>query len=415
VTALVVSVPAGSTKPKLQKEIAMSGRMLVTFAALVFWLIPAAAPAAPFFPLQLGAYSQFDGSDLSGHTWQASIWVVAEGIKLNSQTYFHIRRQNWNPYGWEPLGPQDFLMRSTEVDAFMSLGGPEWRQFSVTPENWRYDDPPGQTECYTQVEVTGPMEITVPYGYFPQAYQDKGTFNDPVKQYNPWYAYLAPGLGLIKEVQTNVPSESTTMTQVLSQTGTMGVSLFPMMTGYTWTYNGRDKLGNTWQMQMQTLGQVSFGGNTYFRMRQINYYPFGENPKREFYMRCSANQAWISYDGMTEYLAFQVARQGTQWNYPDPWDRGTDYIFIDFIEPINVLGGSLLAYPHDGTFVGEGGKNGFWIDYIVPAVGLVRRDDYNLPGPDRAPLIFELVKMEQVGSANPGNPGNPGVLLLLLE
>jgi len=392
----------------------MSGRMLVTFAALVFWLIPAAAPAVPLFPLQLGAYSQYDGSDLSGHTWQASIWVVAENIEFKSQTYFHIRRQNWNPYGWEPLGSQDFLMRSTEEAGYLSVGGEEWHQFQTTgtPQNWIYYDPPDQTQCYTRVEVTGPMAITVPYGYFPQTYQNKLTSYDPYHQYNPCYAYLAPGLGLIKEEQTNVPSESTTQTQVLSQTGTMGVSLFPMMTGYTWTYNGRDKLKNTWQMQMQTLEQVSFGGKTYFRMRLINYYPFGENPKREFYMRCSANQAWISYDGVTEYLAFQIARQGTQWNYPDPWDPGTDYIFIDFVGPINVLGGSFLAYPHDCTFVGEGGKNGYWIDYLVPAVGLVRRDDYVLPGPDRAPLIFELVKMEQVGSAN---PGNPGVLLLLLE
>ena len=392
----------------------MSGRMLVTFAALVFWLIPAVAPAAtaPLFPLQLGAYSQFDGSDLSGHTWQASIWVVAQNIEFKSQTYFHIRRQNWNPYGWEPLGSQDFLMRSTEVAGYLSVGGEEWHQFQTTgtPQNWIYYDPPDQTQCYTQVEVTGPMEITVPYGYFPQAYQDKGTFTDPVHQYNPWYAYLAPGLGLIKEVQTNVPSESTTQTQVLTQTGTMGVSLFPMMTGYTWTYNARDKLGNKWQMTMRMQEQVTFGGHTYFRVRQNNYYGPGQN--QEFYLRCSANQAWISYDGVTEYLAFQVARQGTQWTYPDPRYPGTDYIFLDYVGPINVLGGSFLAYPHDGTFVGKGGENGFWIDYIVPAVGLARRDDYNLPDPDRAPLIFELVKMEQVGSAN---PGVPGVLLLLLE
>ena len=84
-------------------------------------------------------------------------------------------------------------------------------------------------------------------------------------------------------------------------------------------------------------------------------------------MRCSANQAWISYDGVTEHLAFQAAGPGTSWNYPDPWETGTDYINIASIEPINVMGGSFLAYRHDGTFTGEGGMGGSWVDYIVPA------------------------------------------------
>ena len=112
----------------------MSGRMLVTLAALVFWLIPAVAPAAtvPLFACELGEYTQFDGSDGAGNQWQAKIKVVAENITLNGQTYFHIRLQNWDPYRSNPRGAEDVLIRSTDVDAFLSLGGPEWRQFSTT-------------------------------------------------------------------------------------------------------------------------------------------------------------------------------------------------------------------------------------------------------------------------------------------
>ena len=117
----------------------MSGRMLFTFAALVFWLIPAVAPAATgdLFPLQLGAYYDYDGSDGAGHTWKHRAKVVAQNITLNGQTYFHIRRQNWDPYRSNPRGAEDSLVRSTDVDAFMSLGGPEWRQFSTTA-SWQY-------------------------------------------------------------------------------------------------------------------------------------------------------------------------------------------------------------------------------------------------------------------------------------
>ena len=58
----------------------MSGRMLVIFAALVFWLIPAVAPAVtlPLLSCQLGEYTQFDRYDGAGNQWQAKIKVMAE-------------------------------------------------------------------------------------------------------------------------------------------------------------------------------------------------------------------------------------------------------------------------------------------------------------------------------------------------
>jgi hypothetical protein len=156
-----------------------------------------------------------------------------------------------------------------------------------------------------------------------------------------------------------------------------------------------------WQVQEQ----VTFGDNTYFRIRQKNYSSSsGGDGDWEFYLRCSANQAWISYDGITEHLAFQAAGPGTSWNYADPWDPGTDYITIASLGPINVMGGSVLAYRHDGTYT-EGGS---WVDYLVPGLGIARREDSDLPGPSRAPLIYTLTKITQ-GSVS------PAVNLLLLD
>jgi hypothetical protein len=384
----------------------MSGRMLVAFAALVFWLIPAAPAASmPLFAGQLGDYTQFDGSDGAGNRWQAKFKVVAENISLNGQTYFHIRQQNWDPYRSNPRGAEDALLRSTDVDAFMSMGGPEWRQFStVAPGNWQYWDPPGQAVTFTQVDVAGPMPVAIPLGTF-QAYENKFTYNEPSHQSAPWYAYLLPGPGLIKEFTTDVDPGRVQRTLVINSYGNDPVSLFQLKTGLRLIYDASDKLGNKWQMTMLVQEQVTFGGHTYFRVRQNNYYSPGRN--REFYLRCSANQAWISYDGVTEHLAFQAAGPGTSWSYPDPWEPGTDYMNIASIEPIKVMGGSFLAYRHEGGFALGGDV--YWVDYVVPGTAIVKIEDSDFSDQSgRAPLIFILTEKTQ-GSAT------PAVNLLLLD
>ena len=125
------------------------------------------------------------------------------------------------------------------------------------------------------------------------------------------------------------------------------------------------------------------------------------------YLRCSANQAWISYDGVSEHLAFQAAGPGTYWTYADPWEEGTDYTNIASIDPFNVMGASVLAYRHDGGFAALPGV--YWVDYVVPGLGIVRREDSDFSDPSgRAPLIFTLASVTQ-GSAS------PAVNLLLLD
>ena len=102
----------------------------------------------------------------------------------------------------------------------------------------------------------------------------------PAHQYNPWYAYLAPGLGLIKEVQYRCrPSaEHHTAPRSSIQTGIDGGLPVPHENGMRLIYNASDKLGNKWQMTMRMQEQVTFGGHTYFRVRQNNYYGPGAKP-----------------------------------------------------------------------------------------------------------------------------------------
>jgi hypothetical protein len=234
-------------------------------------------------------------------------------------------------------------------------------------------------------------------------YENRAIFYEPEHQSNPWYAYLAPGLGHIKEVQTDVP-DGNTNTQVLRAVGAKSVSLFPLKTGMRLIYDASNSLDNKWQMTMLVQEQVTFGGHTYFRVLQNNYYYPGH--KRELYFRSSTNQAWISYDGVTEHLAFQAAGPGTYWTYPDPWEPGTDYAKIASIEPINVLGGFFLAYRHDGGFP-SAPLLVLWTDYVVPGLGIVRRSDSDMM--DYAPpLIFTLKSITQ-GSAS------PAVDLLLMD
>ena len=146
--------------------------------------------------------------------------------------------------------------------------------------------PPGEGKktFYEVINVTGPTPITVPFGYFSQAYENRFIYNEvsPPHQSNPWYAYLAPGPGLIREISWDVDPGRSQRTLILKAVGIDPVSLFPLKTGLRLIYDASDKLGNKWQMTMLVLEQVTFGGHSYFRVRQNNYYSPGQN--RELYL-----------------------------------------------------------------------------------------------------------------------------------
>ena len=285
----------------------------------------------------------------------------------------------------------------------MSLGGPEWLMFQTgTPgaTSWTFTAPWGDVFC----EITNFSSVMVPFGTF-DAYEERtrGVIVDPPGYYNPDTFYLVPGEGMIKEVAENVdPPSRIARTHALSQVGYQGVSLMPLKTGNRFTYNARDDLDNTWQMRLEILGQVTTSnGKTYFRGRQLNYDPIEHKTDQWFYIRCTANELWVSEDGVTEHLEFKIAGPGpgTSWDFPE--DSGWVYKEITSIEPVNVLGGSFLAYKHQSHYEEGEFVSPYFYDHVVPALGIVRMEDHWVDGPGRAPLIFELVKMEEVKGALP--------------
>jgi hypothetical protein len=390
----------------------MSGRMLVTFAALVFWLIPSLAPAAttPLFALQLGAYTLFDCSDGAGHQWQAKIKVVAENISLNSQTYYHIRFQNWDPYLTNPSSSEDILIRSTDTQSWVSLGGSEWLMFQTGPPvetTWTYTAPWGDVYC--DIVSFGP--VTVPMGTF-DAYAERtrGVSVDLPGYYRPDWFYLFPGPGLIKEVAENVELTRVPRTSVLSGAGYQGVSLFPLKTGLRLTYNARDSLGNTWKMTKHVMEQVTIGGETFFRVRTSNFDPFSpwEEGDMYSYLRSTQNQVFESWDGISDHVSYQVNSPGTTWSYPGEGGVGTCENTITGVTPIQVLGGSYLAYVNQAVGVTGGWYGPDWFYYAVPGLGMVYEDNFRIGGETEARLYYTLASVTQ------GNAG-PAVNLLLLD
>jgi len=105
-----------SIKGGVRKDKGLFGKILVTLAVVALLLIPAAAAQGELlFPLQLGGYQQYNAADCASNFWQSRIWVVAENISLNGQTYYQIRMENWDPYGENPRGSEDNLIRSTDT------------------------------------------------------------------------------------------------------------------------------------------------------------------------------------------------------------------------------------------------------------------------------------------------------------
>jgi hypothetical protein len=380
----------------------MLGRILVIVAGLVFLLHPAVAPAGPLFPLQLGGYYAYDGSDGAGHTWNSKIKVVAQNISLNEQTYFHVRQQNLDPYDPTRTGPRDMLMRCTDTQAYISMGDTEALQFQTGPtgtEPWTTIG--GDSASITADSLT----VNVPFlpGTFFPVYENTFTSSEPGAQ--PWLAYLFPDLGLIKQVDHWVAAGRDPVVLALREAGVTPVLLFPLKTGLRLIYNASDYSSNTWQMHMQILEQVSLGGQTYFHGRQTNYDPIGGDYVRDFYLRSTDREVYVS-DGVNERLEFQAASPGTAWDFPDP--PGTIFKQIADIRPINVLGGSYLAYRHDSYYQEGEIPSPPMLDYMVPGLGIVKMEDYWIEPSERAPLTFTLVKIIE-GDAN------AGARMLLLE
>jgi hypothetical protein len=378
----------------------MIRKVLAILVVLGVLLIPAAASqAGPLFPLALGMHYDYDGSDNAGHTWKCQVKVMASGISLNGQTYFHIRSVNPDPIDTNRHNPQDYLMRCTDTQAYLSKGGSEALQYQTGPTStpsWTTLD--GQTALITSAT----SNITVPAGTFNPSFENRFTV-DPNP---PWYAYLYPNLGLVKQVDHWVAAGRDPAILALRATGTAPVTLFPMKTGMRLVYNASDALGNTWKMTKHVREQVSIQGQAFFRVQTTNFDPIEGESGGNQYLRSTAQQVLGSWDGISANIWYQAnSPVTTTWQYPGEGGFGIAHGTITGVAPLQVLGGSYLAYANQIVNYNPSPGPSEWF-YLVPGLGVAYEDSYRLDGKGTR-LYFTLASITQEG------PGAAVNLLLM--
>jgi hypothetical protein len=371
----------------------MVGKMIVTFAALVLFLVSAAtpSPAVPLFPLKTGQWMEMDKQDYSGAKWTVRADVLEEvTLGQDQKKYFHVRQQNYDPPEGDVL--RDIYVRSTDTEFFIyiSESGGEEALFKLGPlgTKWTYEG------GAIQKELVDTEEITIPYGGTYTAYKYKQyAVSDPTGGYD--LEWVVPGLGLAQEEDhwasnpARIPINS-----VLARVGAN--PLFPLKTGMTFIYNSSNISGQTWHMTIQVLEQVTFSGKQYFHLRETNYYPNG-GVEFDGYMRCTDKAAY-GYDGAGgEFIFLQVGDVGTTWT-PHPGETDEIVSIVDVTVP---YGGPFKAYVN--RRVHDDQPTLYDYEYVVPGLWSVKNTgDWDTPK-----ITHVLARITQ-GGANPS-------LMLLLE
>ncbi len=380
----------------------MLARVLATLVSLAFLIISVTAQAAPLFPLQLGGYYSYDGSDAAGHTWNCKLKVVAANISLNGQNYFHIRQKNGDPFDPNKADPKDFLMRCTDTQTYMSMGGGEAMQFQIGPTSTSpWPTPDGDTASI----IADNLSVTVPFGTFNPVYKDQFISSEPGSQ--PWYAYLFPNLGMIKQEDYWVDTGRAPAILALREIGTKSGAMWPLKNGMLMIYNASDSLGNHWQMTKQVVGQIDIQGQTFFKVKTSNFDPInGENGGID-YLRSTEQQVFGAWDGSSANVWYQAAGPNTTWSYPGEFPGSSTQTTITGVTPVQVMGGSYLAYVHELKAVNNGYTGNPWFLYMVPGLGLAYEDNYRIDGTGTR-LYFTLARISQGGAG-------PAVSLLLMD
>lgn len=385
---------------------------------LVGLLFAAPAQAAQLFPLQTGRWMEMDKHDNSGNTWKVRMMVFEE-VPLDQKQYFRVQELYYDPYGTNGGDTfSEFYMRSTETEVFFynGPGAGETLAFRTgqVGDFWEHQEEDESGTPYTvRKEIVSINDsITIPYGGTYTAYQYKQyNINNPLNIPIPTrydLEWVVPGLGFVQEEDHWVDQSQTgriPLTSALARVGSNPLFI-PLKTGMRLTYDASDQQNHTWKMRLYVEEQVTLNdGLTYFRMRQTDYDPIGGDRNNEFYARCNAGQMFVrKLDENPAHLEWQAAGPGTAWNFPKPPD--TIYKRINSITPINVLGGSYLAYVTQLSLSSSFSQAASIYDYVVPGLGPVYMEDYiNDPTGTRAPLIFTLTQ----GGAS------PAVNLLLLD
>lgn len=365
----------------------MVSKLIVTFAALVLFLVSAAtpSPAVPLMPLKTGQWIEMDKQDNRGTKWTVRADVLEE-VTLDGKKYFHARVQNYDPPEGDLL--RDMYVRSTDTEFIIYRGpGVEESLFKLGPvgTNWTYE---GGT---VKKEIVAIEQITIPYGGAYTAYKYKQYAISDSTQYN--LEWVVPGLWLAKEEDHWVSDPGRIpINSVLARVGAN--PLMPVKTGMTFIYNSSNNSGQTWHMTQQVLEQVTFGGKQYFHIRETNFYPNG-GVEFEGYMRCTDKAAY-AYDGAGGEVIFQqVGDVGTTWTRPG---GKTDEIVA--ITDVTVpYGGPFKAYVIRRVHADQ--PTLYDYEYLVPGLWSVKNTG------DWDPITHVLARITQ-GGANPS-------LLLLLE
>ena len=195
---------------------------------------------------------------------------------------------------------------------------------------------------------------------------------------------------LIKEIDKDVDPARVQRILALKSVGIAPVSLFPLKTGLRLTYNAKDSLGNTWKMTKYVMEQVNIGGETFFRVRTSNFDPFSlwESGDLYSYLRSTENQVLESWDGISAHVSYQANSPGTAWSYPGEGGVGTCENTITSVTPIQVLGGSYLAYVNRAVGVMDGFSGPDWFYYAVPGLGMVYYDTWRIGGSGNPAILY---------------------------
>jgi len=173
------------------------------------------------------------------------------------------------------------------------------------------------------------------------------------------------------------------------------VDLFPMQVGNSYEYLKHDSgsPANYWTVQIDWLETVPIGGNDYFRISVLDWYP----GTFDYFLFRSTEDTVYYYDAWGEREFWRKAPVGTAWSYLDPDGEGITYAEIVSVDSLPwETGKSILevpygTYPFDNVYIHKKyykTPGDFWYEYIVPGVGLVKEVDFS---EDIAPpYIMEL-------------------------
>ena len=168
--------------------------------------------AEPLFPLHVGLRWEFNRQDNIGNEWTVYMEVDHQQT-FDSLTYFHLQRLNYENDG--ALEDMDYFRSTEQAVYWYNPSGTDYVVHQAAPigTKWHY---PLEQGDYIVREIVAIEAVTVPYGTFDDAYQQKVyTCLNPGDlgqgKSTDWYEWVVPGVGFVKQVNDWVGNPPATM------------------------------------------------------------------------------------------------------------------------------------------------------------------------------------------------------------